>query len=61
MLQKFGLGELALLLIIAFLVFGPSKLPQLGKSIGEGIKEFKNAFRSVSGDETKTEGKSNDQ
>jgi sec-independent protein translocase protein TatA len=32
---------------IAFLVFGPRKLPELGKGIGEGIKEFKNAIREL--------------
>lgn len=39
----FGLGlpELIVVFIIAFLIFGPSKLPSLGKSIGEAIKGFK--------------------
>jgi sec-independent protein translocase protein TatA len=32
---------------IAFLVFGPRKLPELGKGIGEGIKEFKNAMKQL--------------
>jgi sec-independent protein translocase protein TatA len=49
--QKLGLTEVLLLLGVALLLFGPSKLPQLGKSVGEGIREFRNAFRSVSQDE----------
>ncbi|HYF95368.1 MAG TPA: twin-arginine translocase TatA/TatE family subunit [Symbiobacteriaceae bacterium] len=57
MLQKIGLTELALILVIAFLIFGPSKLPQLGKSIGEGIREFRKAFKSVHEDETHAETK----
>jgi sec-independent protein translocase protein TatA len=39
----FGLGmpELIVILVVALLVFGPSKLPSLGKSIGEAIRGFK--------------------
>lgn len=36
-------GELLLLLIIALLLFGPSKLPDLARSLGEAIREFKKA------------------
>lgn len=39
--------ELAIVLIIALVVFGPKRLPELGKSLGRGIREFKG---SVSGD-----------
>jgi sec-independent protein translocase protein TatA len=41
----FGLGptELILILVIALVIFGPSKLPEIGESIGKGIREFKNA------------------
>jgi sec-independent protein translocase protein TatA len=38
---------------IALLVFGPKKLPELGKGIGEGIRGFKSA---ISGDEQKSSG-----
>jgi sec-independent protein translocase protein TatA len=39
----FGLGvpELMVVLVIALVVFGPSKLPSLGKSLGEAIRSFK--------------------
>lgn len=45
----FGLGvpELIVIFIIALLVFGPKKLPDLGKSIGRGIAEFKRATSEV--------------
>jgi sec-independent protein translocase protein TatA len=42
--------------VAALLIFGPSKLPQLGKSVGEGIREFKKSIKSVTeDDESKTD------
>jgi sec-independent protein translocase protein TatA len=42
----FGLGttEIVIILVVVLFVFGPSKLPQLGKGIGEAISGFKNAL-----------------
>ena len=39
--------EIAVVLIIVLIIFGPKRLPELGKSMGHGIREFKN---SLSGD-----------
>ena len=41
----FGLGmpELILILVISLVIFGPSKLPEMGASIGKAIREFRNA------------------
>ena len=48
-----GPWELAILLIIVLLVFGPKRLPEMGRSLGRGMREFKN---SVTGkDEDKRE------
>jgi sec-independent protein translocase protein TatA len=42
-----GLPEIAIVLVIALLVFGPKRLPELGQSLGRGIREFKG---SIGGD-----------
>jgi sec-independent protein translocase protein TatA len=44
----FGLGapELLVILVVAVLVFGPSKLPEIGGAVGKGIKDFRKALES---------------
>ncbi|WAA13864.1 twin-arginine translocase TatA/TatE family subunit [Fervidibacillus halotolerans] len=42
--MKLGFGELAVILFVALLIFGPAKLPELGKAAGETLKEFKKAL-----------------
>ena len=43
MLGPIGMQELIIIFVIALIVFGPRKLPQLGKSLGRSIAEFKRA------------------
>ena len=40
---QIGMMELIVIFVIALLVFGPKKLPELGKSLGKGLREFKRA------------------
>jgi len=46
---KLGLPEILLILAVALLIFGPSKLADLGKGLGEGIQKFKSSMKE--GDE----------
>ncbi len=49
---NFSMPELVLILVIALVVFGPGKLPEVGKAIGRGIGEFRQAMNSGSEQET---------
>jgi sec-independent protein translocase protein TatA len=42
---KIGLTELIFIMAIVLLIFGPSKIGQLGKSLGEGIRNFKSSVK----------------
>jgi sec-independent protein translocase protein TatA len=42
---KIGVPELLVILVIALIIFGPSKISELGKGLGEGIKNFKSAVK----------------
>jgi sec-independent protein translocase protein TatA len=60
MFENIGGGELLLILLVVFIFFGPKKLPTLGKNLGKGIREFRNAMRGLQDDlekSTKIDGK----
>ena len=46
---QLGFQELLIIFVIALLVFGPKKLPELGKSLGKGLREFKKATEDLIG------------
>ncbi|HJF30934.1 MAG TPA: twin-arginine translocase TatA/TatE family subunit [Sporosarcina psychrophila] len=50
--SSIGVPGLIIILVIALIVFGPSKLPQLGKAVGQTLKEFKNSTKDIMDDVT---------
>jgi sec-independent protein translocase protein TatA len=46
MLETIGLPELLVILVIAVLLFGSNKIPELAKGLGEGIRNFKDSMKS---------------
>lgn len=55
-----GMKELVILLVIVLIIFGPKKLPGLGRAIGQSIKEFKEGVKGLGNvleDDTKNETK----
>ncbi len=55
---KLGLPEILVILAIALLIFGPGRLSELGKGLGEGIRNFKSAVKDGEGNPTDAEKKS---
>ncbi|WP_163537610.1 twin-arginine translocase TatA/TatE family subunit [Gracilibacillus sp. YIM 98692] len=47
MLSNIGFPGLILILIIALVIFGPSKLPEIGKAVGSSLREFKKATNDI--------------
>ena len=45
--------EIVILLVIVLLIFGPKRLPDLGRSLGRGMREFKDSISGVSDDDDK--------
>jgi sec-independent protein translocase protein TatA len=46
-----GFPELLIVLVIALIVLGPKKLPEVGRSLGRGMREFKDSISGLSGDD----------
>jgi len=49
--MRLGFGEILVILALALLFFGPSKLPQLGSSLGQAIRGFKKGLNEIHEDE----------
>jgi len=47
LLPNVGMPELMLILALALIIFGPGKLPEVGRAVGKSIKEFKGAMNKV--------------
>ena len=51
-MPEIGISGLIIILVVALLVFGPKRLPEIGRSLGRGMREFKD---SVTGQDDKAE------
>ena len=50
--MNIGIGGIILIFLIALLLFGPSKLPQLGKALGTTIREFRQGSKEMLDDQS---------
>ena len=53
LLGPIGTTELIIILVIVVLIFGVNKIPQLGKGLGEGIRNFKSSIKEISAEADK--------
>ncbi|UOR11201.1 twin-arginine translocase TatA/TatE family subunit [Halobacillus amylolyticus] len=51
MLQNIGIPGLIIILVIALIIFGPSKLPEMGRAFGTTLKEFKKSTQDLMSDD----------
>ena len=54
--MNLGIGQIALLIVLALVLFGAKRLPEVGRAAGNAIREFKLALNGVTSDEKKSEG-----
>ncbi|MCQ6562440.1 twin-arginine translocase TatA/TatE family subunit [Paenibacillus mendelii] len=47
MFNNIGISGLVIILLIALIVFGPAKLPQLGRAFGDTLREFRNSTKGI--------------
>jgi sec-independent protein translocase protein TatA len=50
-----GIPELAIVLVVLLVIFGPKRLPQLGRQLGSGMREFKDSITAKAGDDDEDE------
>jgi sec-independent protein translocase protein TatA len=54
-MPNIGAGEIIIVLVIVLLIFGPKRLPDLGRSLGRGMREFKDSVTGKDKDDDKPE------
>lgn len=53
-IANIGIGGVVLIVFLALLIFGPKRLPEMGKAVGDTLKEFKKTTKDISSDVTET-------
>jgi sec-independent protein translocase protein TatA len=61
MFNSIGIPELAIVLLIVLVIFGPKRLPGLGRSLGSGMREFKDSLTGKNKDEDEDEDEEREQ
>lgn len=58
----FGLGvpELVIILVVALVIFGPGRLPEIGGALGKGIRDFKKSFEGGDDEQKKVDASTSD-
>ncbi|WP_210366982.1 twin-arginine translocase TatA/TatE family subunit [Bacillus sp. REN3] len=51
MLSNIGIPGLILILVLALIIFGPQKLPEIGRAFGNSLREFKSATKDLADDD----------
>ena len=51
-MPNIGAGEIIIVLVVVLLIFGPKRLPDLGRSLGRGMREFKDSVTGKDDDDT---------
>lgn len=54
MLSNIGVPGLILILVLALIIFGPKKLPEMGRAVGQTLREFKKSTKGLIDDEIET-------
>ena len=53
--MNIGMGQIALLIVLALVLFGPKRLPEMGRAAGKAIREFKSALNSADSNKAESE------
>lgn len=59
-LGSIGVPSLILIIVVALIIFGPKKLPEIGKAAGQTLREFKNSAQNVTDDDSADDSKNSD-
>ena len=53
--MRLGMGEITLLIVLALVLFGPKRLPEVGRAAGKAIREFRSALNGIGAQETEAD------